>query len=80
MNESRADILRGIKDGAVPILIVQGDADRVVPVTNTRLWVESMKQMGLNYKYVELPGIDHGPVITASQQAVFDFFDSHTKK
>ena len=80
MNENRADILKGIKDGKLPILVVQGDADRVVPVTNTRLWVETMKELGLDYQYVELPGIDHGPVISASQQAVYEFFGAHAKK
>lgn len=80
MNGTREHILRGIKDGKLPILIVQGDADRVVAASNTRLWVETMKQLGMDYKYVELPGIDHGPVIAASQQAVYDFFDAHTKK
>ena len=80
MNENRADILRGIKDGNVPILVVQGDADSVVPPANTRMWVETMKELGLDYKYVELPGIDHGPVIGASQQAVYEFFGAHVRR
>src|SRR5665213_615332 len=71
MNDNRADILKGIKDAQLPILIVQGDADRVVAPANTRMWVETMKELALDYKYVELPGIDHGPVITASQEAVY---------
>jgi predicted peptidase len=80
MNQNRADILKGIKDGGVPILVVQGDADTVVPVTNARMWVATMKDLGMNYQYVELPGIDHGPVITASQKYVYEFFGKHTKQ
>ena len=80
MNEYRADILRGIKVGKLPILVVQGDADSVVPAANTRMWVKTMKELGLDYTYVELPGIDHGPVISASQPAVFEFFGAHSRK
>jgi poly(3-hydroxybutyrate) depolymerase len=80
MNNNRADILKGIKDAGVPILVVQGDTDEAVPVTNTRTWVETMKDIGMDYKYVELPNITHGPVITESQKYVYDFFAAHQKK
>jgi predicted peptidase len=80
MNDTRTDILKAIKNGKLPILVVQGDADSVVPPANTRMWVATMKELGLDYKYVELPGVDHGPVITASQQAVYEFFGAHSKK
>jgi dipeptidyl aminopeptidase/acylaminoacyl peptidase len=63
----------------VPILAVRGDADSVVPVANTRTWVQTMKDLGLNHEYAELPGIDHGPVITASQEQVYAFFGKHSK-
>jgi dipeptidyl aminopeptidase/acylaminoacyl peptidase len=52
-----------MKDANLPVMIVQGDMDEAVPVTNTRLWVDTMKEMQLNYEYVEQPGISHGPVI-----------------
>jgi len=81
MNNTRADILKGIEAGGVPLLIVQGDADTVVPPTNTRMWVETAKEMNMkDFKYVEQPGINHGPVITSSQKDVFEFFASHKKK
>ncbi len=81
MNNTRADILKGIEAGGVPLLIVQGDADTVVPPANTRMWVETAKQLGMpDFKYVEQPGINHGPVITSSQKDVFDFFNHHSRK
>ncbi|MEJ0009027.1 MAG: prolyl oligopeptidase family serine peptidase [Steroidobacteraceae bacterium] len=80
MNNNREDILKGIKKGGVPVLVVQGDIDEAVPVANTRMWVQTMKELGMHYKYVELPGITHGPVITASQPAVYAFFAEHSKK
>jgi poly(3-hydroxybutyrate) depolymerase len=81
MNNTRADILKGIEKGGVPLLIVQGDADTVVPATNTKLWVDTANEMGMkDFKYVLQPGVDHGPVITTSQKDVFDFFNAHRKK
>ena len=79
MNQNRASLLQAIKDAGLPILFVQGDADTVVPVANTRMWVDTAKELGLNYQYDELPGIDHGPVITASQKDVYAFFGRHSK-
>ena len=79
MNQNRAEVLRAIKHANLPILIVQGDADTVVAPANTRMWVDTAKELGLNYEYVELPGIDHGPVITASQKDIYAFFARHTK-
>ncbi len=80
MNQNRAEILQAIKDAGLPILFVQGDADTVVAPANTRMWVDTAKELGLNYQYDELPGINHGPVITASQKDIYAFFDRHSKK
>lgn len=81
MNNTRADILKSIKDADLPLLIVQGDADTVVPPDNTRMWADTAKELALpDFKYVELPGINHGPVITASQKDVYAFFAEHSKK
>jgi pimeloyl-ACP methyl ester carboxylesterase len=81
MNNTRADVLKGIQKAGLPLMIVQGDADTVVPATNTRLWVDTAKEIGLkDFKYVEQPGIDHGPVITTSQKDIFEFFAAHSKK
>ena len=43
----------------VPILIVHGDIDRRVPVEHSRLFVEELKKLNKDYKYVELEGADH---------------------
>ncbi len=81
MNQNRArHILKAIKDANLPILFVQGDADTVVAPANTRMWVDTAKELGLDYQYSELPGINHGPVITASQKDVYAFFDRHSRK
>ena len=46
---------------------------------NTRLWAETLKELGVNHVYIEQPGITHGPVITSSQKEIYDFFGKHVK-
>jgi dipeptidyl aminopeptidase/acylaminoacyl peptidase len=79
MNRNRAGILRGIKNGSVPMLVVQGDADTAVPVDNTRMWVETMKELGLDHEYLELPRAGHGTVISQGMPEIFAFFEKHSK-
>jgi dipeptidyl aminopeptidase/acylaminoacyl peptidase len=81
MEPTRADYLKSMQKTNLPLLMVQGDADTVVSVNNTRRWVETAKELGLkDFKYVEQHCIDHGPVITTSQKDVFEFFAAHSKK
>jgi predicted esterase len=59
----------------MPIMLVHGDMDTVVPVTVGRAWAEAMKSIPMkNYQYIEVPGGDHGTVITSHQAEVFAFF------
>lgn len=79
MQQNSAQILQPIKDAGVPLLIIQGDADTVVPPTNTRAWAESMKALDMNGEYVELPGGDHGTVINDGMPAIFELFEANTR-
>jgi len=63
----------------IPIIIVQGDMDTLVPVAGTRLWIEKMKDLKMTYQYVEVPGGDHGSVLTTGAADIFAFFAAHTK-
>jgi poly(3-hydroxybutyrate) depolymerase len=80
MNNNRQEILQKMKDANLPVMIVQGDMDEAVPVTNTRMWVDTMKEMKLDYEYVEQPGISHGPVIQSGLKPIYEFFAKHKKK
>jgi dipeptidyl aminopeptidase/acylaminoacyl peptidase len=81
MNATRADILKSIQKANLPLIIVQGAADTVVSADNTRQWVATAREIGMqDFLYVEQPGIDHGPVITSSQKDIFEFFGKHSKK
>lgn len=46
-------------DFSIPILIMHGKADRVVPVKQSREMVEKLKAAGKPYRYVEQPKGDH---------------------
>ena len=71
------DSLAEIK--SMPIIFVHGDIDEAVPVTNTREWVEKAKELNMTYEYNEMPGVSHGPVITASLPSIYEFFSKHSK-
>jgi predicted peptidase len=81
MMANRVDVLKPLKAAGVPIMVVHGDADEAVPVATSRdNWVPSMKELGIEHEYVELPGVTHGPVITQSQRYIYEFFGKHSKK
>ena len=63
----------------IPMIIVQGDMDTLVPVAGTRLWIDKMKDLKMTYQYVEVPGGDHGSVLTSGAPDIFAFFAKHTK-
>ena len=63
----------------IPMIIVQGDMDTLVPVAGARLWIEKMKSLGMTHQYVEVAGGDHGSVLTTGAPDIFAFFARHTK-
>jgi pimeloyl-ACP methyl ester carboxylesterase len=67
----------------MPVIVIQGDADRLVSVATTRKWVDEMKSLGMTFEYIEVPGGDHMvPFIRTPEnmKKVFDFFDAHARK
>ena len=63
----------------MPFMIVHGDMDTVVPVSVGRAWVEAMRSLEMSFNYVEVPGGDHGSVITSHQSEIFAFFGRHSR-
>jgi predicted esterase len=57
-----------------PVMIVHGDMDTVVPPSVSRPWVEVMRSLKMPHEYIEVPGGDHGTVITSHQAEIFAFF------
>jgi predicted esterase len=63
----------------MPVMIVHGDMDTVVPTPVGRAWVEAMRSLQMNYQYIEVPGGDHGSVISSHQADIFAFFAKHSR-
>jgi poly(3-hydroxybutyrate) depolymerase len=70
--------LAAIKD-SMPVILVHGDADELVPVDLSRRWAEWMKTNGMVHRYVEVPGATHGPIIEAGMADIFAFFAEHRR-
>ncbi len=71
------DTLAEIK--SMPILFVHGDVDEVVPVDVSQQWVDKAKELHMTYEFNKMPGVSHGPVITACLPSVYEFFGKHSK-
>ena len=63
----------------VPEIIVHGDADPTVDVAGSRAMVAKLKELGTEFKYIEVPGGLHGDVVAPNIAAAIDFFDAHRK-
>ena len=48
-----------VKDVNVPLLIIHGDIDQRVPIEQSRLFVDELKKLDKDFKYIELKGADH---------------------
>lgn len=69
-------VLEAIRD--VPILVIHGDEDEVVPVERTRRWVEEMQALGMAHLYIEVAGGDHSLVVSQTPEnmrRIVDFFN-----
>jgi poly(3-hydroxybutyrate) depolymerase len=64
----------------LPVILVQGDQDKLVPVDGARRWAEEMKKLDMTYEYIEVPGGGHVDVAFQNLPKIFDFFDKHRKK
>lgn len=45
--------------GTRPLLVIHGDADRIVPIAHGRAVYEAAKAAGVDAEFVELPGVRH---------------------
>jgi predicted peptidase len=63
----------------MPMILIQGDADRAVPVAQTRQWAEKMKQLAMTYEYREIRGGTHGSTLDSGASDMFRFFDRHIR-
>jgi poly(3-hydroxybutyrate) depolymerase len=64
----------------IPQIVVHGDADPTVSVQGSRVMVDAMKKLGVEVRYIEVPGGNHTNIAAPNFPAIFDFFDGHRKK
>lgn len=64
----------------LPIIYIQGDNDRLCPVSTARRWVEQMKKHEMTIEYIEVPGGDHVNVAAPNLPKMFEFFEKHRRK
>ncbi len=63
----------------LPVIVVQGDADQLVDPDVTRRWVAKMKELGMEYRYIEVPGGTHASAGRLNIDKVFAFLDQHAR-
>jgi len=64
----------------IPVIMVQGDADKLVPVGIARNWAQKMKQLKMEHRYIEVPKGDHMRVAFDNMPAIFAYLDRFGKK
>lgn len=64
----------------IPQIVVHGDNDPTVNVAGSRNMVAEMKKLGVEVKYIEVPGGNHTDIAVPNLPAIFDFFDAHRKQ
>ncbi len=64
----------------IPQFVVHGDADKTVPVDNSRAMIAEAKKLNVEIKYTEVPGGSHSGVVIPAIPGMFAWFDLHTKK
>lgn len=59
----------------IPVHLFQGGADPVVKPEGTREWVQKFKDLGVEVKYEEYPGVQHDSWVQAyKDEFIFDWF------
>ena len=64
----------------VPEIVIHGDNDPTVSVENSRKMVKAAQELGIEIKYVEVPGGNHTDIAVPAQKGIFDFFDAHQRQ
>ena len=59
----------------LPVMVIQGDADTSVDPNVTRKWVAKMKELGMHYEYIEVPGGTHASAGRLNIDKVFAFLE-----
>jgi poly(3-hydroxybutyrate) depolymerase len=64
----------------IPVILIQGDQDKLVPVAGARRRAEQMKKNDMIYEYIEVAGGGHMDVAFQNMPKIFEFCEKHRKK
>lgn len=64
----------------LPVIVVQGDRDKLVSVKQTRVWIEKMKELKMKHVYIEVAGGGHIYVAFNNMPKIFEFFSKQVRK
>jgi predicted esterase len=64
----------------VPIMVICGGKDALVPVEGCRQVADKLKSLSYDAKYLEFQNDDHLSVAVVSIKDIFDWFDAHRKE
>ena len=77
-NPEALSLLAKIKH--IPVILVQGDQDKLVKVDGARRWAAEMKKEGMTYEYIEVPGGTHSSAGRQNIDKVFAFLERQRKR
>lgn len=64
-----------------PMLIIHGDADKLVPIQQSQTFIDKLKAAGVPCELIVRPGAAHGwPTMPADLKLFADWFDKYLKK
>lgn len=64
----------------LPVIVIQGDIDRLVPARIARRWVAKMKELKMTHQYIEVKGGGHVKPAFDHFPQIFAFFNKHKRK
>lgn len=64
----------------IPVILVQGEKDLLVPAKRVRTWADKMKELQMTFEYIEVPGGDHISPAFDELPRIFEFFNKHKKR
>ena len=63
-----------------PVFIIHGDADKTVPIQQSKTFVEKLNEAGVVNKFIIKKGGDHNPMDMMPEMNQFvDWFDKYLK-
>lgn len=67
-----------VRSGAPPTLLIHGDADELVPIQQSLILVEKLKDAGVKHRLLTVPGAAHGwEDMSGEVQQIGDWFDQN---